>query len=200
MLVDELSLNCVFCLLTSFVCCCHLLGCQPTCQCRPVTCDPLKIYSEDDESSPPPLPARIVGVTCNEDFCRLGCVCVSIHRPGLAKRREHCGRVECMLGCCCTLQRARLRSGRMTLYDGRTKIDDYDSILPHITSTSHSQDSKSDVDDQSKNDCQNANGTVRKSIKFQPNFSSYEKMKSLIYFDPAIWLKDDVRSRKRKVG
>jgi len=44
-------------------------------------------------------------------------------------------------------------------------------------------------------------GKVRKSgrVRNQPNFSNYEKMKSLIYFDPAIWLKDDAPTRRKKV-
>jgi hypothetical protein len=107
-----------------------------------------------------------------------------------------------MLDCCCTLQRARLRSGRMTLYDGRAETDDSDNIHPHTMRTTETEFPSRDAEDHSKKgECQNPNGAVRKSgrIKFQPNFSSYEKMKSLIYFDPAIWLKDDVRSRKRKV-
>jgi hypothetical protein len=55
------------------------------------------------------------------------------------------------------------------------------------------------VDDYQPND-----GNVRKSarVKFHPDFSKIDKLNSLIYFDPAIWLSGDSggRSKRRKVS
>ncbi|XP_035681180.1 uncharacterized protein LOC118419050 isoform X2 [Branchiostoma floridae] len=40
---------------------------------------------------------------CNNNFCRLGCVCDSIKDTGDAScEKEHCGKVDCMFGCVCT--------------------------------------------------------------------------------------------------
>ncbi|CAH1267654.1 MGA [Branchiostoma lanceolatum] len=40
---------------------------------------------------------------CNNNFCRLGCVCNSIKDTGdVSSEKEHCGKVDCMFGCVCT--------------------------------------------------------------------------------------------------
>lgn len=159
------------------------VGCQPVCKCRPLKIETVTFHSDDNTLLSPPLPDVTNGVTCGQPFCRLGCVCDSIHGyaslSDKSKRRNHCGRPECMLECICTHQRSRLRSGRMTLFDrahGGTAIDDY----------------------------QSTDGNVRKSarVKFHTDFSTIEKMNSLIYYDPAIWLADDTggRSKKRKAS
>lgn len=36
---------------------------------------------------------------CGQDFCRLGCVCSSLHHPN--RGPLHCRRPECMFGCAC---------------------------------------------------------------------------------------------------
>ncbi|XP_028296033.1 MAX gene-associated protein isoform X2 [Gouania willdenowi] len=42
---------------------------------------------------------------CTMDFCRLGCVCSSLQTT--RRRRLHCGRTECMLGCTCFKRRIK---------------------------------------------------------------------------------------------
>ncbi|KAI5611487.1 MAXprotein-associated protein isoform X5, partial [Silurus asotus] len=42
---------------------------------------------------------------CLNDFCRLGCVCVSLVQE---RRQHHCGKAECMLGCDCLRRRVVL--------------------------------------------------------------------------------------------
>jgi len=88
----------------------------------------------DSRSPGPPPPPIMPGVSCTEDFCRLGCVCASVKRsisPTEARQRDHCGHADCMLECTCTY-RTRLRSGRMSLYDRDTAPGDDDPFPPDI--------------------------------------------------------------------
>ncbi|XP_068961902.1 MAX gene-associated protein isoform X8 [Petaurus breviceps papuanus] len=65
---------------------------------------------------------------CNNDFCRLGCICASL---ALEKRQPaHCRRPDCMFGCTCLKRKVVLVKGRSKKKRFLRKAARRDSIFP----------------------------------------------------------------------
>ncbi|XP_061609594.1 uncharacterized protein magl isoform X2 [Phyllopteryx taeniolatus] len=54
------------------------------------------------QESPPHPTRKVAGPECDQEFCRLGCVCVSLRYPIVGPL--HCRRPECMFDCACSNQ------------------------------------------------------------------------------------------------
>ncbi|XP_061668117.1 MAX gene-associated protein isoform X2 [Syngnathoides biaculeatus] len=59
----------------------------------------LAVVTEECQESPPHLTKKAAEPECGQEFCRLGCVCVSLRYPAVS--RHHCQRPDCMFECGC---------------------------------------------------------------------------------------------------
>ncbi|XP_078601900.1 uncharacterized protein LOC144876481 isoform X1 [Branchiostoma floridae x Branchiostoma japonicum] len=72
---------------------------------------------------------------CNNNFCRLGCVCDSIKDTGDAScEKEHCGKVDCMFGCVCT-EEEKDESRRRPRRPSESSMMYFDSAEPEDSPT-----------------------------------------------------------------